>query len=81
MLQSNQAWAPQLLSHCSRAEEVQPLNPQATTAEAHTAESPRSAAKSHCNKKPVQGHERAAPDQETREKPTQQQRPNTAKDK
>ena len=56
MLQSNQAWAPQLLSHCSRAEEVQPLNPQATTAEAHIAESPRSAAKSHCNKKPGQGN-------------------------
>ena len=72
---NNHVVVPQLLSLCSRAPELQPLKP------AH----PRACAphkRSHHNEKPVLHNQRVTPHlTATREKPTQQGKPSTAKKK
>ena len=80
----NQAHAPQQLSPCSRAQELQLLSPHATSAEACVrrglwATAAQSVEHSCApQEKPPQWE---APAPTTREKPLQQQRPTTAKNK
>ena len=66
MLQSNEAHAPQLLSLCSGARELQLLKPMCPTVCALQQETPL---------------QRVAPLTATREKPVQQRRPSTIKNK
>ena len=75
MPQSNHAHAPQLLGQCSRARELRRLKPERPGARAPQQEKPWQDEKLTCR------NERSPSSLQPEKKPTQQQRPSTAKNK